>query len=221
MTRVLLVDDHDVVREGLRRLLDSEPDLDVVAEAATAADALECVRSAAPDVAVLDVRLPDRSDIEVCRDIRSQHPDVGVLMLTASSDEQALFDAIMAGASGYVLKRIRGNDLVASIRRVAAGESLLDPQVTRAVLDRVRHPDVGGDEKLARLTATESQILELVAAGRTNRQIGVEVGLAEKTIKNYMSSILAKLHVSRRAEAAAYFADRRARLDHARAEGSA
>jgi DNA-binding NarL/FixJ family response regulator len=132
-------------------------------------------------------------------------------MLTGSPDDQALFDAIMAGASGYVLKQIRGNDLVRGIRRVAAGESLLDPAVTALVLDRVRHPGRQGDSGLARLTATESHILELVAQGRTNRQIGVQLGLAEKTIKNYMSSVLAKLDVSRRAEAAAYFADRRAR----------
>lgn len=210
-TRIVLVDDHDVVREGLHSLLDRAPDLEVVADASTAADALDRVRSCQPDVVVLDVQLPDLSGVEVCRDIRSQWPDIAVLMLTASSGDQALFDAVMAGASGYVLKQIRGNDLVKGIRMVAAGESLLDPAVTASVLDRVRHPNRRGDAGLARLTATESRILELVAEGLTNRQIGVKVGLAEKTIKNYMSSILAKLRVARRAEAAAYFAARRAR----------
>lgn len=211
VTRIVLVDDHDVVREGLRSLLEQESGLEVVAEAGSAVEALACLPAASADVVVLDVRLPDRSGVDVCRDIRSRFPGVAVLMLTASADEQAVFDAITAGASGYVLKQIRGNDLVTAIHRVAAGESLLDPAVTESVLDRVRHPGRRGDSGLARLTAMESRILELVAAGLTNRSIGDQVGLAEKTIKNYMSSILAKLDVSRRAEAAAYFADRRAR----------
>lgn len=211
MTRILLVDDHDMVRDVLRGRLNREPDLEVVAEAGTAADALERVRSSHPDVVVLDVRLPDRSGVEVCRDIRSEHTDVAVLMLTASADNQAVFDAIMAGASGYVLKKIRGNGLVDGIRRVAAGESMLDPALTASVLDRIRHPTTDGGAW--RLTATESRIIELVADGETNREIGERVGLAEMTVKNHVSSILAKLQLSRQADEATYLAEQRARLD--------
>jgi DNA-binding NarL/FixJ family response regulator len=211
MTRILLVDDHDMVRDVLRGRLNREPDLEVVAEAGTAADALERVRSSHPDVVVLDVRLPDRSGVEVCRDIRSEHTDVAVLMLTASADNQAVFDAIMAGASGYVLKKIRGNGLVDGIRRVAAGESMLDPALTASVLDRIRHPTADGGAW--RLTATESRIIELVADGETNREIGERVGLAEMTVKNHVSSILAKLQLSRQADEATYLAEQRARLD--------
>lgn len=195
MTRILLVDDHDMVREGLRAWLDREPDLDVVAEARTAADALERVRSARPDVVVLDVRLPDRSGVEVCRDIRSEHTDVAVLMLTSSSDDQALFDAMMAGASGYVLKKIRGNGLVEGVRRVAAGESMLDPALIAVVLRRVRRPVTDG--AAWRLTATESRIVELAADGETNRGIGERLGLGEETVKNHLVSILAKLQLPR------------------------
>lgn len=208
----MLVDDHEVVRAGLRRLLEAHDDLEVVAEAATAADAVLRARSYHPDVVVLDVRLPDRSGVEVCRDIRTEHPEMAVLMLTSFADDRALFDSIMAGAAGYVLKQIRGNDLVDGIRRVSAGESLLDPAVTAKVLDRLRHPETAGDARLARLTPTELRIVEMIADGLTNRAIGERIGLAEKTVKNYVSSILAKMHMSRRAEAAAYLAEHRGRL---------
>jgi DNA-binding NarL/FixJ family response regulator len=211
LTRVLLVDDHEVVRAGLRALLEVHDDLQVVAEAATAADAVLRARSYHPDVVVLDVRLPDRSGVEVCRDIRSEHPEMAVLMLTSFSDDRALFDSIMAGAAGYVLKQIRGADLVEGIRRVSAGESLIDPAVTAKVLDRLRHPETAGDARLARLTPTELRIVEMIADGLTNRAIGERIGLAEKTVKNYVSSILAKMHMSRRAEAAAYLAEHRGR----------
>jgi two-component system, NarL family, response regulator DevR len=210
-TRIMLVDDHEVVRTGLRSLLTAQDGLEVVAEAATAHEAVLRARSYHPDVVVLDVRLPDRSGVEVCRDIRAEHPDMAVLMLTSFSDDQALFDSIMAGAAGYVLKQIRGNDLVDGIRRVARGESLLDPAVTARVLERLRHPETQGDARLARLTPTELRIVEMIADGMTNRTIGERIGLAEKTVKNYVSSILAKLHMSRRSEAAAYLAEHRAR----------
>lgn len=193
MTRILLVDDHDMVREGLRAWLEREPDLDVVAEARTAADALERVRSSHPDVVVLDVRLPDRSGVEVCRDIRSEHTDVAVLMLTSSPDDRALFDAMMAGASGYVLKRIRGNGLVEGVRRVAAGESMLDPALMALVLRRIRRSVTDGGTR--RLTATEWRIVELAADGETNRGIGERLGLAEDTVKNHVMSILATLQL--------------------------
>ena len=211
VTRIMLVDDHEVVRTGLRSLLTAQDGLEVVAEAATAHEAVLRARSYHPDVVVLDVRLPDRSGVEVCRDIRAEHPDMAVLMLTSFSDDQALFDSIMAGAAGYVLKQIRGNDLVDGIRRVARGESLLDPAVTARVLERLRHPETQGDARLARLTPTELRIVEMIADGMTNRTIGERIGLAEKTVKNYVSSILAKLHMSRRSEAAAYLAEHRAR----------
>ena len=210
-TRVMLVDDHEVVRAGVRNLLAAHDDLEVVAEAGTADEAVLRARSYHPDVVVLDIRLPDRSGVEVCRDIRAEHPHMAVLMLTSFSDDQALFDSIMAGAAGYILKQIRGNDLVDGIRRVAKGESLLDPAVTARVLDRLRHPNTEGDARLGRLTPTELRIVEMIAGGLTNRAIGERIGLAEKTIKNYVSSILAKMHMSRRAEAAAYLADHRAR----------
>jgi two-component system response regulator DevR len=210
-TRVMLVDDHEVVRAGLRTLLAAQEDMEVVAEAATAAEAVLRARSYHPDVVVLDVRLPDRSGVEVCRDIREEHPAMPVLMLTSFSDDRALFDSIMAGAAGYVLKQIRGNDLVDGIRRVSRGESLLDPAITARVLERLRHPETQGDARLARLTPTELRIVEMIADGMTNRAIGEGIGLAEKTVKNYVSSILAKMHMSRRAEAAAYLADHRAR----------
>jgi two-component system response regulator DevR len=210
-TRVMLVDDHEVVRARLCSLLTAQEDLEVVAEASTAADAVLRARSYLPDVVVLDVRLPDRSGVEVCRDIRAEHPEIAVLMLTSFNDDQALFDSIMAGAAGYVLKQIRGNDLVDGIRRVSRGESLLDPLVTARVLERLRHPETQGDVRLARLTPTELRIVEMIADGMINRAIGERIGLAEKTVKNYVSSILAKMHMSRRAEAAAYVADHRAR----------
>ena len=213
MTRVMLVDDHEVVRSGLKAMLETTEDLEVVAEAGTAGEAVLRARSYHPDVVVMDVRLPDRSGVEACRDIRAENPKVAVLMLTSFSDDQALFDSIMAGAAGYVLKQIRGGDLVDGIRRVASGESLLDPAVTARVLERVRNPQGAQDPKLARLTPTEARILDMIAEGLTNREIGERVHLAEKTVKNYVSTILAKLQVSRRAEAAAYVADRHARED--------
>ena len=213
MTRVMLVDDHEVVRSGLRAMLEAIDDLEIVAEAGSAAEAVLRARSYHPDVIVMDVRLPDRSGVEACRDIRAENPNIAILMLTSFSDDQALFDSIMAGAAGYVLKQIRGTDLVDGIRRVAAGESLLDPAVTARVLDRVRNPEGHQDPRLARLTPTEARILDMIAEGLTNREIGERVHLAEKTVKNYVSTILSKLQVSRRAEAAAYVADRHARED--------
>jgi two-component system, NarL family, response regulator DevR len=211
MTRVMLVDDHEVVRNGLRAMLEANEDLEIVAEAGNVAEAVLRARSYKPDVVVMDVRLPDGSGVEACRDIRAEHPEIKVLMLTSFSDDQALFDSIMAGASGYVLKQIRGSDLVDGIRRVGAGESLLDPAVTARVLERVRNPHGNEDPRLARLTPTEARILDMIAEGLTNREIGERVHLAEKTVKNYVSTILTKLQVSRRAEAAAYVAERRGR----------
>lgn len=202
-TRVMLVDDHEVVRQGLKALVESTGEMEVVAQAGTVAEAVLRARSYHPDVIVMDVRLPDGSGVEACRDIRAEDPTARVLMLTSFSDDKALFDSIMAGAAGYVLKQIRGHDLLDGIRRVAAGESLLDPAVTAQVLERIRNPR-SGDARLARLTPTERRILDQIAVGSTNRQIGDELGLAEKTIKNYVSTILSKLQVVRRAEAAAY-----------------
>ena len=204
--RVFLVDDHEVVRRGVHELLSLEDDLEIVGEAGTAAEALVRIPATRPDVAVLDVRLPDGSGVEVCREVRSQQPDVKCLMLTSFSDDEALFDAIMAGASGYVLKAIRGTDLVSAVRDVAAGKSLLDPVATGRVLARLR--DGGGkeDERLSGLTRQERNILDLIGEGMTNRQIGNELHLAEKTVKNYVSSMLAKLGMERRTQAAAYVA---------------
>jgi len=209
--RTILVDDHEVVRKGLRAMLEAQDDIEVVAEAATAAEAVSKAKAIRPDVVVMDVRLPDESGVIACRDIRSALPATAVLMLTSFSDDQALFDSIMAGAAGYVLKQIKGGELVDGIRRIAAGESLLDPAVTTRVLDRVRNPQADEDPRLARLTPTELRILEMIAEGHTNREIGERIHLAEKTIKNYVSTILSKLQMSRRAEAAAYLAERRGR----------
>jgi len=211
--RILLVDDHQVVREGLRALLDSQEDLEVIAEADSVAEAITRARTFEPDVVVMDVRLPDGSGVEACREIRSRQPDTAVLMLTSFSDDQALFDSIMAGAAGYVLKQVRGAELIDSIRRVGSGESILDPAITARVLDRIRNPKQDEDPRLARLTPTELRIVEMIADGLTNRQIADRIHLAEKTVKNYVSAILSKLEVARRAEAAAYLADRRARQD--------
>ena len=216
MTRVMVVDDHEIVRDGLRSLLSDHGDMEVVAEAATAAEAVLRARSYKPEVVIMDLRLPDASGVTACRDIRKESPDIRVLVLTSYPDDQAVLDAIMAGASGYVLKDIRSTELLSAIRRVAQGESLLDPKVTAAVLERVRNPDAHDDPRLARLTPTELRILQLIADGLTNREIGERLKLAEKTIKNYVSSILAKLQVARRAEAAAYLADRRAREEEHR-----
>jgi len=203
-TRVFLLDDHEIVRRGLRELLESEDDLTVVGEAGSAAGAYERIAETPPDVAVLDVRLPDGNGVEVCREIRSQHPEVQCLMLTSFADDEALFSAIMAGAAGYLLKQIHGPDLVDAIRRVGRGESLLDPAVTARVLERLRTKPA--EDELSALTDQERKILDLVAEGLTNRQIGERIYLAEKTVKNYVSNMLTKLGMSRRTEAAAYAA---------------
>jgi DNA-binding NarL/FixJ family response regulator len=204
-TRVFLLDDHEVVRRGLRDLLEAEEDLVVVGEAGTAAEALARIPPTRPDVAVLDVRLPDGNGVEVCRDVRSQHPDLYCLMLTSFADDEALVQAFMAGASGYVLKQVKGTDLVGTIRRVAAGQSLLDPTMTKRVMDRLRAgPE--RDERVERLTGQERRILDLIANGLTNRQIAAEVHLAEKTVKNYVSNLLAKLGMERRTQAAVFAA---------------
>jgi two-component system, NarL family, response regulator DevR len=211
-TRVFLLDDHEVVRRGLRELLKSEDDMQVVGEAGTAEEAYGRIPATSPHVAVLDVQLPDGSGIEVCREIRSRHPEIACIMLTSFADDDAVYASIMAGAAGYVLKRVRGTDLVDGIRRVAGGDSLLDPAVTTRVLERLRHRDDA--DELAALTNQERTILELIAEGLTNRQIGERMFLAEKTVKNYVSNMFSKLGMSRRTEAAAYaarLAERRAR----------
>lgn len=206
---VFLVDDHEVVRRGVHELLSGEADIEVVGEAGTAADALVRIVATAPDVAVLDVRLPDGSGVEVCREIRSQNENIACLMLTSFADDEALFDAIMAGASGYVLKAIRGNELLTAVRDVAAGRSLLDPVATARVLERLRDGNKPrGDDLLARLTDQERRILDLIGEGLTNRAIGERLHLAEKTIKNYVSSLLSKLGMERRSQAAAFVARR-------------
>jgi DNA-binding NarL/FixJ family response regulator len=203
VVRVFLLDDHEVVRRGLRDLLEAEDDLEVVGEAGTAVEALARIAACRPQVAVLDVRLPDGDGVEVCRQIRSDLPEVACLMLTSFADDEALFAAIMAGAAGYVLKEIRTNDLVDAVRRVAEGQSLLDPAVTRRVLDRLRTGSAE-DPRLAALSPQERRILDLIAEGKTNRQIASELFLAEKTIKNYVSALLSKLGLQRRTEAAVF-----------------
>jgi two-component system response regulator DevR len=201
----MLVDDHEVVRQGIRVLLESSPDFRVVAEAGTVREAIQAAEATNPDVVVMDVRLSDGSGIEATREIRARRPQTQVLMLTTYADDEALFASIMAGAAGYVLKQVRGGELVRSIRTVGAGENLLDPAVTKSVLERLRRgKHLLKDERLAKLSGHEERILTLVSEGRTNRQIGDEMHLAEKTVKNYVSSILSKLEVARRAEAAAY-----------------
>ena len=204
--RVLLVDDHEVVRDGIRALLAAEADMKIVAEAAGVQEAVRQALGTRPDVVVMDVQLADGSGIEATREIRSQLPATKVLMLTAFADDEALFASILAGASGYVLKQIRGGELLAAIRTVAGGQSLLDPAMTSSVLDRLRKGKLLLDERLARLSAQEERILKLLADGMTNREIGDHLHLAEKTVKNYVSTILSKLEVTRRAEAAAYLA---------------
>ncbi|MEX0984155.1 MAG: response regulator transcription factor [Actinomycetota bacterium] len=205
--RVMLVDDHEIVRDGIRAMLDPEEDVIVTSEAGTVREAIDEAARTKPDVVVMDVRLADGSGIEATREIRATHPDIRVLMLTSFADDEALFASIMAGASGYVLKQVKSGELLRAIRAVGAGDSLLDPSVTTAVLDRLRKgKHLMKDEKLARLSPQEERILEQVADGRTNREIGEDLRLAEKTVKNYVSSILAKLEVARRAEAAAYLA---------------
>jgi len=201
--RVFLLDDHEVVRRGLRELLEHEDDIEVVGESGSALEAARRMPAMRPNVAVLDARLPDGNGIDVCREVRSVDPTIKALILTSYDDEEALFSAIMAGASGYILKQIRGGDLIDAIRRVASGQSLLDPAVTQRVLERVR---VGPHEpeELRRLTVQERRILELIAEGLTNRQIAEHMYLAEKTVKNYVSSLLAKLGMERRTQAAVF-----------------
>jgi DNA-binding NarL/FixJ family response regulator len=203
-TRVFLLDDHEIVRRGLRDLIEAEDDLTVVGEAGTVEEALGRIPATTPDVAVLDLRLPDGDGVDVCRDVRARHPEIACIILTSFSDDEAVYAAIMAGAAGYLLKQVRGTDLVDGIRRVASGESLLDPAVTARVLERLRSPRESNE--LARLTDRERRILDLIAEGKTNRQIGEELYLAEKTVKNNVSNVLAKLGMSRRTEAAVYAA---------------
>jgi two-component system, NarL family, response regulator DevR len=208
--RVFILDDHELVRRGLTDLLTTTNDLTIVGEAATAADALHRIPAAAPDVALLDARLPDGSGIDVCREIRSSYPHVRCLILTSYDDDEALFAAVMAGASGYLLKQIGGNSLLEGIRQVAAGRSLLDPAVTEKLLNRLRNP-VQPDPVAGSLTAREREILDLIADGYTNRQIGERLFLAEKTVKNYVSGLLTKLGMQRRTQAAVYGATLRRR----------
>lgn len=203
--KVMLVDDHDVVRHGLRALIEAEEDMEVVAEASDGKQALDRAKIYSPQVVVMDVRMPEGGGVEACREIRDQVPEVQVIMLTSFSDDEALFNSIMAGAAGFVLKQIRGRDLVEAIRTVGAGNSLLDPAVTSKVLERLKKAKFDDkDPKLARLSPQEERILDLIAEGQTNRQIGEAIHLAEKTVKNYVSNILQKLEVARRAEAASY-----------------
>ena len=200
---VFLLDDHEVVRRGVRDLLEAEPDIRVVGEAGTASSALARIPALRPDVAVLDVRLPDGDGVSVCREIRSRMPEVACLMLTSFGDDEALFGAIMAGAAGYVLKQIRGTDLVGAVRTVASGQSMLDPRAASQLMARLRDQSARHDP-LAGLSAQERRILELIGEGLTNRQIGERMFLAEKTVKNYVSALFAKLGMHHRTQAAAY-----------------
>jgi DNA-binding NarL/FixJ family response regulator len=203
--RVFLLDDHEVVRRGVRELLEQNEDIEVVGEAGTAAEGLSRIPPTRPNVAVIDMRLPDGNGVEVCREVRSHDASINCLILTSFSDDEALFDSIMAGAAGYLLKQIKGNDLVEAVRRVASGQSLLDPEVTARVLERLRKgPEE--DERLSRLTEQERKILDLIAEGLTNRQIAERMFLAEKTVKNYVSNLLSKLGMERRTEAAVFAA---------------
>jgi two-component system, NarL family, response regulator DevR len=208
--RLLVVDDHEVVRQGLVSLLDRREGFQVVAEAGTVAEAIEAARRFEPDIVVMDVRLPDGSGVEACREIRSELPATRVVMLTSYPDEEAVLSAIVAGASGYLLKQIRARDLMTALETVGRGGSLLDPAVTEKVLERVRRIATGGQsDELAALTAQEQRILLLVAEGKTNKEIASEIFLSDKTVKNYVSSILSKLNLERRAQAAAFVAKHR------------
>jgi DNA-binding NarL/FixJ family response regulator len=208
--RVFLLDDHEIVRRGVRDLLEAEPDIEVVGEASNAEQALRRVPAMNPDVAVLDVRLPDGNGVTVCRELRSQMPGLKCLMLTSFADDEAMLDAILAGASGYVLKQIRGTELISAVRTVAAGKSLLDPRATSSVLERLQHKTESADP-LARLTEREREILGLIGEGLTNRQIGERLFLAEKTVKNYVSGLLAKLGMERRTQVAVLATEMRQR----------
>jgi DNA-binding NarL/FixJ family response regulator len=201
--RVFLLDDHEVVRRGIRELLESEGDIEVVGESGTAQEAIRRIPALRPDVAILDGRLPDGTGMEVCREVRSVDPSIQALILTSYDDDEALFSAIMAGAAGYILKQVRGNDLVDTVRRVAAGESMLDPSVTARVLERVRSGPPR-DIELEALTEQEHKILDLIGEGLTNRQVAERMFLAEKTVKNYVSSLLAKLGLTSRTQAAIF-----------------
>ncbi|WP_327104041.1 response regulator transcription factor [Nonomuraea glycinis] len=209
MIRVFLVDDHEVVRRGVAALLDSEDDIEVIGEAGTAESAIARIPALKPDVAVLDVRLPDGNGVDVCREVRSKVPGLACLMLTSYTDDEALFNAVMAGAAGYVLKQIHGSDLVGAVRTVASGQSLLDPQTTASMLQRLRDRAAKQDP-LAALSDQERTILDLIGEGLTNRQIGERMFLAEKTVKNYVSNLLSKLNMQRRTQAAALSARLRA-----------
>jgi DNA-binding NarL/FixJ family response regulator len=210
--RVFLLDDHEIVRNGIRGLLEADGFI-VVGEAGTAAEALSRIAGAHPDVAVLDVRLPDGNGIEVCRDIRARHPEVACIMLTSYADDEAHLAAVMAGASAYVLKQIRGQDLVEAIRTVSTGQSLIDPATTARLMEDLRQSRTE-DPALGHLTPREREILDLISAGKTNREIGAALFLAEKTVKNYVSNLLTKLGMGHRSEAAAYAA----RLEERRAQ---
>lgn len=207
--RLLVVDDHEVVRQGLVAMLDRHETFHVVAQAASAAEARTAALRHQPDLVIMDVRLPDGSGIEACRDIRAELPSTRVVMLTSYPDEDAVLSAIVAGASGYLLKQIRGRDLVAALEAVARGGSLLDPAVTERVLERVRRAASGDQDELGQLTSQERKILLLVADGKTNKEIAAEIFLSDKTVKNYVSSILAKLNLQRRTQAAAFVAKHR------------
>ncbi|MEU3192361.1 response regulator transcription factor [Streptomyces sp. NPDC006992] len=214
-TRVYLVDDHEIVRRGVRDMLAADPGIEIAGEAGTAADAISGITATRPDVAILDVRLPDGSGIEVCREVRSRDESVRCLMLTSYADDEALLASVVAGASGYVLKGLTGGELLHAVHQVAAGISLLDPADTRRVLDRLRDRSTGGppDERLGALSAQERTILGLIGEGLTNRAIGERLHLAEKTVKNYVSGLLGKLGMERRSQAAAYIARIRAAHD--------
>ncbi|HEX6359451.1 response regulator transcription factor [Actinophytocola sp.] len=213
-TRIFLVDDHEIVRRGVADLFEDEPDLEIVGEAATVSEALARIPSLAVDVAVLDVRMPDGNGVELCRDLRSQLPELRCLILTSYSDDEALLNAIMAGASGFVLKQVLGNDLITAVRRVGAGESLLDAKTTEALMKRIRQGK-DDDGPLAGLTDQERAVFELVGEGLTNRQIAARLFLAEKTVKNYVSHLLAKLGMQRRTQAAVLAAELKSRKpDH-------
>ena len=211
--KIFLVDDHEVVRRGVRDLLEGEDDFEVVGEAGTVEDALHRIKASQPDVAVLDVRLPDGSGVELCRELRSDHPALACLMLTSYDDDEALFEAIVAGAAGYVLKQVKGNDIIDAVRRVGRGEILLDPAMTSRVVGRLRN-GAAEDPRMAGLSNQEQRILALLAEGKTNRQIAEAMYLAEKTVKNYVSNLLAKLGMERRSEAAAYAATLAERRRH-------
>ncbi len=208
-TRVLIVDDHEVVREGLRALIRRRNEMELVGEASSVATAIEEAHRTEPDVVVMDVRLPDGSGIEACREIRAARPDTKVIMLTSYADEEAVFASIMAGATGYLLKQTRMEALTDAIERAVRGESLLDPAVTQRVLERVRSGRSPEDEELSLLSEQERKILDLIADGKTNKEIAAEIFLSDKTVKNYVSSILSKLNLRRRSEAAAFIARRR------------